>query len=548
MIVRRAIRAFAGCVIGFAAIAGAAAAQDLPRVERRGQAVQLIVDGKPYIALGGELHNSSPSDAAYMAPIWDKMTKLNVRTVIGVASWELVEPQEGRFDFALVDDQIRQARARGIKLVMLWFGAYKNAESTYAPSWVRRDEKRFPRAARDPDAKVQGIAAVKPHGPTLTLFNQRLVDADARAFAALMKHIREVDQDRTVVLVQVENEVGLLGDSRDRSAAATRAWGQQVPAVLMAHLQKNRDGLRSELRDVWGRHGFRNQGTWAQVFGTDKAADEVFMAWGFGRYIDAVAKAGAAAYPLPMYANAWLGPQQRAPEPGDYPSGGPVARMIDVWQAAAPSLAFLAPDIYIEDFAGTLADFQRPSNPIFVPEARPDTGNLFVALGQYSAIGFSPFGIEDVPEGHSLAKAYGLLGTMLPQIAEAQQQARIRGFKLASGATQTLSLGGYDIGISGPRSTLGMFGPGTGSAAANAAKPEGYGLILQSGSDEFIIVGRGISPNFSAKGAVVEVDTAYEGTFVGGKWTPSRSLNGDERYHLFDNDDLRIVRIKLLRR
>ena len=533
--------------VAAALVATTAAAGELPRIEQRGQATQLIVDGKPYIALGGELHNSSPSSPAYMAPIWPRLAQNGVRTVIGVASWELVEPQEGRFDFAAVDDQIRQAKAHGLRLVMIWFGAYKNAGSTYAPTWVRRDLMRFPRAERDPNAIIRGVAAMAHgnFGPTLSVFNDRLITADARAFAALMRHLREVDRNRTVIMVQVENEVGLLGDSRDRSALATDAWSRPVPAELMKYLQDNQAALRPQVRDTWARQGFRASGTWAEVFGTDKAADEIFMSWGFGRYVGSVATAGLAQYPLPMYTNAWLGPQAKGPEPGDYPSGGPVARMMDIWKFAAPSLAFISPDIYVDDFAGTLEDFHRPNNPIFVPEAQPDAGNAFIALAEYKGIGFSPFGIEDVAPDHDLFKAYKVLNTMLPEIARGQQDGSIRGFKVTTGEQQKFTFGGYDVSFSGPRSTLGMFGAGTGTA--EPAKSTGYGLVIQTGEDEFLIVGRAIDVAFTADGGSAEIDSAEEGTFEKGQWIPGRTMNGDERYFLFPVDALRTVRVRLLR-
>jgi hypothetical protein len=523
-------------------IAGQTLAGELPRLAPNGQATQLMVDGAPYIALGGELRNSSPSSPAYMAPIWDRLAKNNVSTVIGVASWELVEPEEGVYDFTAVDDQIRQAKARGMRLVLIWFGAYKNAESTYAPTWVRRQVARFPRAQRDPatDGAKGGGGA-----PVLSVFSEALVRADAKAFTALMRHIKKIDPSQTVIMVQVENEVGLLGYSRDRSPRAEAAWGEPVPAELMAYLREHRGQLRPQLLKTWGRQGFREAGTWAEVFGTDGAADEVFMAWNFGRYVEQVAKSGAAEYPLPMYTNTWLGPQTSDQKPGDYPSGGPVARMMDVWKAAAPSLVLLAPDIYVDDFDGTLADFRRPNNPIFVPEARFDAGNLFVALGRYNAIGFSPFGIEDGGDNHELFQAYRLLGGMTGIIADAQRDGRIRGFKLGGTPLQE-TLGGYSITVSPQGGTLGAFGPGTGKA--EEVKATSYGLMIQQAPDEFLIVGRGFSLNFAAAGSSVEIDSTQEGVFRKGQWVAGRTLNGDERWSLFPTDGLRIVRIKLLRR
>jgi hypothetical protein len=532
-------------LLGVVMAQSGASARELPHFQRNGEATQLIVDGAPYLAFSGELHNSSASSPAYMAPVWDKLARNNVRTVISTASWEQVEPEEGRYDFAAVDDQIRQARARGLRLVMIWFGGYKNAESTYTPSWVRRDEARFPRAQRDPKSKSIAITNFL-NGPVISVFGKALAEADARAFAALMKHIKAVDSDQTVIMMQVENEVGLLGDSRDRSRVANTAWEQPVPASLMSYLAAHRADLRPSLLETWGRQGFRRKGSWAEVFGADSAAEEIFMAWGFGRYVETVAKAGIAEHALPMFANAWLGPQPGATLPGTYPSGGPVARMMDVWKAAAPSLALLAPDIYIDDFNGVLADFKRRDNPIFIPEARLDAGNLFVALGQYDAIAFSPFGIEDGADDHAVFQAYRVLGDMTAVITDAQKDGRIRGFKIASGASQKLSIGKYELNLAGPRSMLGAFGPGTGST--EQAKGEGYGLVIQSGDDELLIVGRGISPTFSSLNARVEVDSAQEGTFQNGRWVPGRLLNGDERYSLFPSDSLRTVRIKLLRR
>jgi len=234
------------------------------------------------------------------------------------------------------------------------------------------------------------------------------------------------------------------------------------------------------------------------------------------------------------------------PDPGNYPSGGPVARMMDVWKAAGPSLAVIAPDIYVDDFAGTLAEYKRRDNPIFNPEARIDAGNAFVAIGQYDAISFSPFGIEDAPDNGELFQAYQVLNEMTGPITTAQAQGRIRGFRIAPGGQQKLALAGYEINVAGPYSTVGAFGTGTGSEAKPG--PSGYGLVINSGEDEFLIVGRGISMRFAKPGTRVEIDSAVEGNFVAGRWTPGRVMNGDERWSLFPGDGLRIIRLKLLRR
>ena len=201
--------------------------------------------------------------------------------------------------------------------------------------------------------------------------------------------------------------------------------------------------------------------------------------------------------------------------------------------------------IYVDDFGGTLADFRRADNPIFVPEARFDTANLFMALGQYGAIGFSPFGIEDGGDNDELFQAYQLLGEMTPIIAGAQRDGRIRAVKV-TGANQQMTLGLYNLTFTPQGGTLGAFGPGTGKAAE--AKATIYGLVIQQAPDEFLIVGKGFWVDFAVAGATVEIDSAQEGVFNKGRWVAGRVMNGDERYGLFANDSLRIVRIKLLRR
>lgn len=520
-----------------------ALAEELPHIARNGQALQLIVDGSPYLIFGGELHNSSPSSPEYMADIWDRLARNHVKTVIGAASWELVEPSEGQFDFSAVDDQIRQARVHNMRLVLIWFGAYKNAESSYAPSWVRRNEARFPRAERRPPGAMYEKMAPYFRGPVLSLFGEQLVRADGRAFAALMRHIKQVDPVHTIIMIQVENETGLLLDSRDRSPLAEAAWKRPVPLALIRYMEEHRQGLRPELRNLWAAHGYRTRGSWSEVFGDGRSADEIFMAWSFGQYVDRVAREGAAELALPMYVNAWL-PEQA--EPGLYPSGGPVARMSDVWKAAAPSISLLAPDIYIRDFAGALADFKRSDNPIFVPEARFDAGNLFIALGEYNAVGFSPFGIEDGATNEDVFGAYAVIDNMTGQIARAQAEGRIRGFSLSGGHAVDLSLDGYSIKVSPPPGTLGAFGAGTGEAAST--QPASYGLIMGVGPDTYLAIGRGVSLEFTAENASVEVDSATELVFKNGEAGALRTLNGDERGSLFPRDSLAVVRLKLLRR
>ena len=550
----------------FAAVTCEAQTFPLPQIRQNGAVKQFFVDDKPYIALAGELHNSSASSVEYMRPIWDKLTALHLNTVIGTASWELVEPKEGKFDFSLVDDQINQARQRNMRLVLIWFATWKNAGSSYPPDWVRADPKRFPPMIIKvrPDGGMSTFLAKKTEeqgtGP-LSPFGKDTVKADARAFAALMGHIKKVDNQHTVIMMQVENEIGSLGDSRDRSPMADAAWAGPVPAELMKYLTDHKDTLLPEMQDVWGKNGYKTKGNWEEVFGKNEWADEVFMAYYMGRYVNQVVKDGKAELNLPMYVNAWLGPQPKADLPGQWPSGGPVARMMDVYRAAAPSIDLFAPDIYVPDFKGTCALYARSGNPLFIPEARDEVGNLFFAFGRYSALGWSPFGIEDLNPDGQVAQAYKVLSPMLPQLAEWQAAGKVNGILIVDGEkSEAISLGGYKITLS-PAMEFGPPAPkpdsdgklGAGVSLGSRAMPSDkrpFAIVVNTAPDEFLFIGSNGDPSFtidSGQGKVI-VAAKDEVRYENGKWMPGRRINGDE---LFGSSlpklKVGMVKVKLLR-
>lgn len=105
-----------------------------PHLHRDENGTKLIVNGKPFLMLAGELHNSSSSSARYMAEVFPAMKEQAINTLLAVVSWEQIEPTEGEFDFSELDRVILDARKHDIHLVLLWFGTYKNALSTYVPS------------------------------------------------------------------------------------------------------------------------------------------------------------------------------------------------------------------------------------------------------------------------------------------------------------------------------------------------------------------------------------------------------------------------------
>ncbi len=476
---------------------------EIPRLHKQGTTTQLLVEGKPFVILGGELHNSSASSLAYMEPIWPKMVALNLNTVLAVVSWELLEPEEGKFDFDLVDGLLDGARKHNLRLVLLWFGSWKNGVSSYVPGWVKRDVARFSRMQPRAGENVE----------VLTPLSGTNCQADARAFAALMRHLKQVDGSRhTVLMIQVENEVGLLGASRDHSPAAEAAFAKDVPAELMKYFQEHKNDLIPEFKKYWEAAGFKTMGTWTDVFG--EGADEAFMAWYMARYLGQIAAAGKEEYPLPMYANAWL-VQNEGQKAGQYPSGGPVSKVLDVWRAAAPAIDFLAPDIYLPDFKAVCASYARSGNPLFIPESTAVPERSFYALGQHEALGFCPFAIDALPPDHPFKDSYQLLAELMPVIIENQGADRMRGLLQYKEADEQVDLAGYRLEVSYRKEATG----------------KSYGLVIATGQDEFLVAGSGVGIHFAARTPgprhtrILSVD---EGRFKEGKWIPGRRMNGDE--------------------
>ncbi len=517
----------------------------IPHLERRGQTTQLIVDGKPMLMIAGELYNSSSSSLDYMKPEWKQLADMGLNTVLTPVSWELVEPEEGRYDFTLVDGLISQAREQHLHIVFLWLAAWKNGVSSYPPVWVKRDTQRFPRVIIDGRPTT-----------TLSTFSAALREADARAFRALMEHIRTVDTDHTVLMMQVENEVGVLGASRDHSAAAEAAFAGQVPEQLMSYLSTHKASLNEELRTLWDANGAKTHGTWIEVFGDSARADEIFMAWQYGRYVQAVAAAGKSAYPLPMYNNTWLGGGDTPP--GDYPSGGSQPRVIDIWKAAGNALDMQCPDLYASDFSGWTSRYRRPDNPLFIPETNGGSvgaANVFYAFGEQSALGFSPFAIDNGMHGRrwpgenseqfaqgrdDLAASYHTIAEIEPFILNAQQSGDIHGFVLDKDHPLVdFVMHGLTVHVSLDQ----IFGHGATS---------GYGLIIEESPGHFLGAGSGFRVSFTPrdpKAPEVGIASIDEGRFENGAWVPGRRLNGDESdqggYWRFDQRELHIERAVL---
>jgi len=481
----------------------------IPHLKNQGNSKQLIVNGKPTILLSAELTNSAGSSMDYMEPIWPKLKRLNLNAVIAPIYWELIEPEEGKFDFTTLDELIGSARKFDLKLVLLWFGSWKNAGSSYPPAWVRQNTKRFPHR-QTPEGENTNA---------LSCFAMEAWSADAKAFASAMKHLKEIDGTKnTVVSVQVQNEPGVRNFPRDYSPEANKNFNSDVPRSLISFLQENKSILIPEFDAIWKNSGYKTNGSWSEIFGND--ADEIFMAWYIASYIDKVAAAGKKEYPLPMYANSWLEAARSGQKPGEYPSGGPTAKMVPVYQAAAPHIDFLAPDIYRHDFAYVCDLFKRMNNPLFIPETQMDpiiAANVFYAVGE-GALCFSPFGIDNRLKNEdtlALANSYRIISNLIPVITQYQGTGKMKGILVPPGETITMEMGDYQLNIN----------------ANKERELPAYGIIITKENNEFLVAGDGFSVRFISKSKTLphaEILWAYELVFKNNEWVKQRRLNGDE--------------------
>jgi beta-galactosidase GanA len=512
----------------------AAAGADMPRLVERDGRHALLVDGAPFLVLGGQAHNSSNYPGA-LPKVWAALRDAHANTLEIPVAWEQIEPREGSFDFSYVDTLVAQARKNKMRLVLLWFGTWKNTGPAYAPEWVKFDNRRFPRMI-DKDGKTSY---------SLSPFGEATLAADKKAFVALMAHIRKIDAgQRTVIMVQVENEVGTYGVARDYAAGAQAAFAQPVPAAVLARQP--------------APPGRPSRGSWLEVYGD--YAEHYFHAWAIASYIEEIAEGGRAVYDLPMYVNNALRdpgtpPEPAAPWKGDFASGGPTWDVIGIYKAAAPHIDFAAPDIYMPESAKVSANlerFQRPDNALMVPEmgnAAPYARYVYQILGQ-GALGVAPFGIDyasysNYPLGSKFtdrrmvepfAKVYAAFAPMQRLWARWAFEGRTHG--VAEGddrAPQTVALEGWKATVSfrefqfGEREYL----RDKNEYAAGTESPGGGVAIAQIGPGEFVVVGQQARIKLSGAGANAGKPSMYarveEGRFDdAGKWIMERNWNGDQ--------------------
>ena len=495
----------------------------IPHLAKNGNVTQLIVHGQPFLILGGETGNSSGSDIRHMRSVWPKAKAMHLNTVLVPVYWELIEQEEGNFDFSLVDQIIEDARKNDLKLIFLWFASWKNSMSCYVPPWIKTNQERFPRAMDD---KGRGQEILTP-------FSENNLQADMKAFEELMKHLKTTDgNDHTVIMIQVENEIGMLPVARDYYPLANEQFIQDVPGELTRYLKENKENLVPEFHEVWANNGFKTSGNWEKIFGKGPHTDEIFMAWHFAKYINRIIEAGKAIYPLPMFVNAALNRPGRQPGKG-YPSAGPLPHVMDVWKAAGPSIDFLAPDFYTTRFRHWCNLYTRQGDPLFIPEHRFDNtaaAKAVYVIGHYEAMGFSPFSFETAgdDEQESLGNMYALLSRMTQIIVDHQGLNKTEGILFDKENQETVLYFGNYAFTCRHDYTLGWS-----PDAGRDEWPMSGAIIIQTREGKFLIAGSGVVITFEPLNnnkLNAGILTAEEGNFVGETWTSVRRMNGDQTH------------------
>ncbi|MDE7347895.1 MAG: DUF5597 domain-containing protein [Muribaculaceae bacterium] len=466
-----------------------------------------------YLILGGELGNSSASSVEAIHTIFPQLKDMGLNTVLMPVYWELSEPTEGMFDFSLLDEAIFTARENDLRLVILWFGAWKNSMSCYAPGWVKTDTRRFPRAVTEEGKPLE----------ILNAFSENVLDADYKAFSAMLDHIIKVDPEGTVSMIQIENEIGMLESPRDHSKLANKEYAKGVPAEL-SHIL-----------------GVKAGAPWREVADEEDYADEMFMAWNYACYVEKLAKKAKEKLPdTPLYVNAAL--DSRGRRPGQYPSAGPIARLGNIWKTGAPSVDFLSPDLYDPPFAPWFLQYDFPDNPLFIPEIRrsSDSGtHAFYAIGEHNAIGFSPFSIENASpqESTRLRESYTLLKKLEPYCNSNYESFGLLFDTENAKDSKTVETDGLKT-ISSHFFTL----PWDSRATDGSLWPDGGGMVIKLGKDEYLIAGTGIVVRWESSAEASTLQQLGEDGFtLSGDATTKDAWKGKERIGILSCDEVDIL-------
>ena len=470
-----------------AALAGqvASAAPAAPRIAALNGRKLLHVDGRPFLVLGLQWDCDSCFSPEVMDPLFPEAAKLGCNTAVLPLYWREIEPREGRFSFTLLDRRLELARHNGLRIVLNWFGAYKNACLNYAPDFVKSDQRRFRRVHTAAGTPLRNSAC-----PTC----DATLAADRKAIEAVCARLKELDSQRhTVILLQMENEAGILGADRCYCPVCTL----QFEAGGWRELEKER-------------------------------AAEAFSAHRMATYLDRMTAAAKAVYPLPVCLNAWLRGEGGAPGK-NYPSGGPVDRVLDIYARTASHVDFIAPDFYgrtLDEFRAVCQAYSGKGWPLYVAEhASGKYGraerNVFYAVAELGVLGFSPWAIDrpfpdefsqplvDQLDGRWSDEAYDLRDSYVP----------IRDAMVPLARAQNTPLLKFFVQEQDEKECRLAFEDVVFHAMYRHHKAISRGIVVRPSATEFLVLGVGFEARFLTRnGEGIPLARVDRGRFEGDVW------------------------------
>jgi beta-galactosidase GanA len=550
----------------------------IPMLSKNGNQTKMMVDGKSFLILGSEMHNSTGTDTAAVTAVMKQAKSLKMNTVLGYAYWEMVEPVEGKFNFDLVDHLIKSAENENLKLILVWFGAWKSTTSSYTPEWVKTNPKRFERYVTEDGSSLE----------ILTPFSDENLKADTKAYMALMNHLKNFDKKHTVIMLQPENEPGTFTSYRDFSPQAQKAWQANVPKEVINYLTKNKGKLFPAFESSWAGNGYKTNGTWQELFADQQGfphyAEELFMAFHYSKFINTLATEGRKILDLPTYCNGWLYNKL-----GNYPHATINPHVLDMYRAGGDALDFYSPNVYSLDYDMLFPAYKTGGNPLFIPESILSPAGALYAIGEYDALGFAPYGIDGWTDEKSktlLTEVNHTLAEMSTLITSKFNSPDMRGLYQAPMArNKSIEIGDYILSVSSAESH--RFAIDFGKSLEKAGKetisfpqlmgievPEGmphqeeqkgpppnpfaglpkdYGaaIIIMNNPDEFYIVGYGLRVDFALKNGISFNHLGYrsidKGYFKNNNFIATKRWNGDELKVVLGEGELTVLKVRLYR-
>lgn len=503
-------------------------------------------NGKEMMMIGMQAHNSSTG--TFMMEKTARAAELfHANTLEVPVYWYKVEPDRDVYDMTQVKELIDFTRQCGKKLIILWFATSKNGHPNYAPEYIKLHPETYQVAVGSNGAWV---ASLSPHC-------MATLERDKKAFCKLAEFIKEYDEkEKTVIALQIENEMGYANTDRDYSRMAEEDYQNPVPEEIR-EIRLADDGL-SEISEEE-----KKRFSWKGCFGRHSA--EAFSAWYHGKYIGSIAKAGKEIYDIPMYTNVMVMENGCEENGYSYNGGAAVSRVLDIWKAAAPELDLLCPDIYNqvkEDYMRICNAYNRPDNALIIPESsclgEANAMNMIRAVTDFQAVGVACFGAESVldnaeellTDSRSVAITMRTIAALSPLLIKYHGTDRIHGIVQEEFASnQYIKLPGFHVQAKFFSANPVTYRLGT---AINLKNDEnkwnltmrGRGILIQTGDYEFYLAGAGVEVEFikrphpsdekafihlsSRQSGQLNYLSVEEGHFEGETWVTDYERCGDE--------------------